>query len=57
MTTAPAAMIAPSSIVTPGKIVAFAPIHMLLPIFTGFGKIDALNSGIGLWFNVAITTL
>ena len=35
VTTAPAAMIAPSPIVTPGKIVAFEPIQTLFPIFIG----------------------
>ncbi len=38
VTTAPAATTELSPIVTPGSIVAFDPIHTLLPIITGEGK-------------------
>ena len=53
VTTAPAAMIAPSPIVTPGKIVALEPIQTLFPILIGAAIRLALFFGFSSWFNVA----
>ena len=56
VTTAPAAIMAPSPISIPGSRVAWSPIQTFLPMRTGPKVIDPLSSGSGKWLMVAMDT-